>query len=186
MKIGDLIRCDDVRGSESLEDGAIYKIVDINQFGNLGVAKQSDYSKSLFYRPLQHFYKPSRFRLIGVIPAQTVDLAKEYKTRSGLDVKLFVISDDQDHPVVGQYYDKKWINEQWKSDGAYYNKSTGSLDLVEVKKPVDNFKSSNCEANFFNDGSIKLNGVIFGRNPTLSNNEFANLVEAYETYSSQN
>lgn len=186
MKINDLVRCDDVRGSESLTDGAIYKIVEINQYGNVSVARQFNFDAKIFSAPLQHFYKPSRFTLTEVVSTQKIDLSQEYKTRSGLKVVLFAFSDDENYPLVGQYYDKKWWNEQWKSNGTYIEGTTGELDLIEVTEPQDHFKSFNCEAEFYIDGSIKLQGKKEYAVATVSKQDFANLIEAYEAYNSQN
>lgn len=57
MQIKDKIICIDTQDSDSLEYGAEYIIVDINQHGNLGLKNPTTGSL------LNHYYKPNRFKM---------------------------------------------------------------------------------------------------------------------------
>jgi hypothetical protein len=185
MKVNDLIRCDDVRGSESLEGGAIYRIVEIDQYGNLGIAKQHPNNSKAFLAPLQHFYKPSRFKLVKSKNLKQeenkIDLSKTYQTRNGRQVALFVVSADPDYPVVGQIFENgQWRNEQWTLKGRFLSSGCGNNDLIDVKDEEE-FTINNLTVTFYKeDGSIWLTSG--GENVPLSQEQFREIISRYETF----
>lgn len=133
--IGDEIYCRDTRDSKNLDAFRTYIVTDVNQYKNIQV-KEADTGKTL-----EHYYKPERFRLNDQecyqqeIPKTRIGLEKQYKTRSGYEVKLFAISDDEEYPVIGQYkYKGKWSNETWTKEGKIFsNDVDDEFDLVEQK-----------------------------------------------------
>lgn len=88
MKIGDKIICIDAFDSNSLEYGHEYKIVDINNHGNLGLKNES--SGSL----LAHYYLPHRFKLAPIPPVFKVGQIWRYTTDSS---SLFMLIHDNIH-----------------------------------------------------------------------------------------
>jgi hypothetical protein len=58
MKIGDTITCIDTCYAQELIDGGEYRIVDINERGNLQIQTIED------YQTLSYYYDPDRFELI--------------------------------------------------------------------------------------------------------------------------
>lgn len=88
MQIKDKIVCIDNQDSDSLEYGAEYIIVDINQHGNLGLKNPSTGSL------LNHYYKPNRFKMAKREPIE-VKLLVNIKTnrvflRTGQPVESYL------------------------------------------------------------------------------------------------
>lgn len=67
-----------------------------------------------------------------------IDINKKYKTRSGKEIKIYEIYEDEIH---GAYLDNgKWDHQSWELDGSYfYCDKESCLDLIEVK-PYEDFK----------------------------------------------
>jgi len=175
MKIGQKIKCINSQDSESLCHGYTYMVTHVNQYGNIQV--KLDGSKD----PLQHYYKPNRFELVAdSVAPSTIDITKSYKTRKGLEVELFAISDDPTYPVVGQYLmdDGSWVNEQWTLEGKYtINSGFSEFDLVE-RKTQESFSILGNKGFFWSDGSITLNDTPF------SKEAFTKIIQKYEEFNS--
>jgi hypothetical protein len=180
MKIGETIKCIDTRESNSLVLNGKYTVTDINQHGNIQVTHVTS------CEPLQHYYKPNRFEVVAESTASNkIDITKEYKTRDGRKVKLFAISDDVNHPVVGQILDadKQWFNENWTLEGKLYNDEGESFgDLVEVKKS-EKFIIDGIEVDFSGNG-VYLYDKLTGYDLWIDHNSFKKLIKKYETFNS--
>jgi hypothetical protein len=63
-----------------------------------------------------------------------IDKNKKYKTRSGLDVRIYATDGGGEYSVHGAYLDGgEWEQESWTESGHHLSGvDCGSLDLVEV------------------------------------------------------
>lgn len=175
MKIGQTIKCINNKDSNSLVLNGKYTVTDINQHGNIQVTHVTS------FEPLQHYYKPNRFEVVAESAVSNkIDITKEYQTRDGRKVKLFAISDDVNHPVVGQILDagKQWFNENWTLEGKLYNDEGESFgDLVEVKNE-QSFYVGSIAVIFYRDASVYLSSNTF------SANAFQEIIKKYEKFNS--
>jgi hypothetical protein len=185
-KIGDRVVCMDDRNSENLFAGYEYKIVAINQHGNIQVTKGLDGDE-----PLPHFYKPLRFDVVATSQntkknavkkeTKTFDPSKNYKTRDGKEFKFIGMSRDRQYPVVGEWLDKEdgeWYQTTWTLDGKYYERGESDDDLVEVVDEIE-IKIGDINVRVFDDKSI-----LFGTQATnpLTNDEIDAFIAALEMF----
>ena len=64
-----------------------------------------------------------------------IDKNKQYKTRSGLPVRIYATNDVCDYPVRGAYFDDdEWLNFYWTKDGLTFINQLADceLDLIEI------------------------------------------------------
>ena len=63
-----------------------------------------------------------------------IDKNKQYKTRSGLPVRIYATDCGGKYPVHGAVLkDDEWDIDCWTCDGRYTQSSEHSFDLIEVK-----------------------------------------------------
>ena len=63
---------------------------------------------------------------------RSIDINKMYRTRNGMEVKVYAVNPDQEWGVHGAVLeDGVWYQRGWKIDGRYNTRSEHSLDLVE-------------------------------------------------------
>jgi hypothetical protein len=184
-KIGDRVVCMDDRNSENLFYGYEYKIVAINQHGNIQVTKGRDGDK-----PLPHFYKPFRFGVIATEQntkkntvkkeTKTFDPTKKYKTKGGNEFKFIGMSRDKVFPVVGEFLeDGEWDQCKWTLKGKFFENEPCDRDLVEVIDEIE-IKVGDTTFKIFDDKSILINGDI--ATISLSNEEIDALIKALKTF----
>lgn len=70
----------------------------------------------------------------------SISLDKEYRTRSGLRVKLYRINEALNHPVKRifgqiQNHEGEWNLHDWERDGKSYQGVETFTDLIEVSQP---------------------------------------------------
>ena len=181
MKIGDTVRCIDSKESKSLDLWNTYKIVEINNFGNIGVQEMFGLNNTL-----QHFYKPARFELVSAKkkvaekpPVPKIDFSEKYKTRNGDEVKLLTTSTDPDFPIIGVILEKgkEPRNMQWTSEGLYLKNITSDEDLVEIQQDIT-VNCSNFTFSVYNDGSAYIKN--FNTSLTLERNEMLEIIKAFD------
>lgn len=63
-----------------------------------------------------------------------IELSKEYKTRDGREVKIFMVDGGGTHPVLGAITNgTKWTPFMWTNDGIMSYIGNPGDDLIEVK-----------------------------------------------------
>lgn len=67
-----------------------------------------------------------------------IDINKQYRTRSGREVRVYTINGCGCYPIHGAIkYDDGWHIEVWSAEGTYsYPGSEHELDLIEVKPRI--------------------------------------------------
>jgi hypothetical protein len=187
-KIGDRVVCIDDRNSENLFCGYEYKIVAINQHGNIQVTKGRDGDK-----PLPHFYKPFRFGVIATEQntkkntvkkeTKTFDPTKKYKTKGGNEFKFIGMSRDKRYPVLGEFFlDGEWLYGAWCENCNFYVEpeqyQASDFDLVEVADKIT-INISGIDVTVYDDQSI-----LFGNQATnsLSNDEINAFIDALKMF----
>lgn len=68
-----------------------------------------------------------------------IDPTKEYKTRSGLPVRIYAVDCGGVYCIHGAYFaTDKWLGATWKADGRSVGTSHDSpSDLIEVREPIE-------------------------------------------------
>jgi len=64
---------------------------------------------------------------------------KQYKTKHGNEVRIYATGCGGDYSIHGAFHsrDGKWTQEEWTTEGQYYNDGVDSdLDLVEVEPRI--------------------------------------------------
>ena len=178
VSIGDKIKCLSNAGSNSLIWGGNYSVTDINQFGNIQI--QEDFGGK---HVLAHYYKPERFELVKTkakIPLPTISLGKTYKTRLGRPVNLFCLSNDKQHPVVGEWQNEigEWNNETWTLAGSFASGDLSNLDLVEVNE-ITIVDCGRFEAKVYRDKSVLLRGKEEYLNEFIDKESMEQIIDAW-------
>jgi hypothetical protein len=63
-----------------------------------------------------------------------ISMDKEYKTREGLEVRIYATDGAGTHPVQGAVENKDgWYLAQWTQSGKYVGECDSCNDLIEVK-----------------------------------------------------
>ena len=83
MNIGDKVIPVDIAGTSSLDPNKEYIVVDINEYGNIGL---KDPAAGCL---LEHYYLPRRLKLAPKHPP--VKVGQIYKVRSGLKSKYYLV-----------------------------------------------------------------------------------------------
>jgi hypothetical protein len=98
----------------------------------------------------------------------TIDMKKKYRTRNGLDVRVYAI--DGSDGVHGAFNDGLgWKSSTWLKNGCW-SYGVGPMDLVEIKPPVVKFRNVYSGGNFglsyatmidaINDCSVNQIGIL--------------------------
>ncbi|MCF8472909.1 MAG: hypothetical protein K9G27_08980 [Sphingomonadaceae bacterium] len=67
-----------------------------------------------------------------------IDITKKYKTRTGVDVRIYATDGGTEYPVHGAItYDGKWFPRDWTATGTTFEDNTQCRDdLIEVKPRI--------------------------------------------------
>lgn len=66
-----------------------------------------------------------------------IDKTKQYKTRSGLPVRIYATDSGGNYPVHGAILKNgRWVQHSWTSEGKRLTRGTCSSDLIEVKPRI--------------------------------------------------
>ncbi len=67
-----------------------------------------------------------------------ISLDKEYETRDGRPVKLFMVDGGGNYPVLGAIFSRnEWTAQHWTAEGQFSkSESRSDLDLVEKPKTI--------------------------------------------------
>lgn len=63
-----------------------------------------------------------------------IDNSKKYRTRGGLEVRIYANDCGGDNPIHGAIKDYEgWASLCWKKNGSFYSSGISEYDLIEVK-----------------------------------------------------
>ena len=80
-----------------------------------------------------------------------IDINKKYRTKDGLEVRLYATDGADDYPVHGAILiEGRWIFRTWTEEGSEILHGANHLDLVEIVEPKTVW------LNFDGDGSITV------------------------------
>jgi len=66
-----------------------------------------------------------------------IDPKKQYRTRSGDDVRIYAVDGDEEMPIHGAIFTKHgWKVNSWARDGKWCPNMTDGVDLIEVKPRI--------------------------------------------------
>lgn len=66
-----------------------------------------------------------------------VEMGKQYRTRDGLEVRIYAVDGDKEMPVHGAVLTKHgWKVNSWALDGRWCPNMTDARDLVEVRPRI--------------------------------------------------
>lgn len=184
-KIGDRVVCIDDSNSSNLAKYYEYKVVAVNEYGNIQVTEGDDFI------PLPHFYRPFRFDLIATkqktnknkVKAETksFDFSKKYHTKSGEQWRFIGMGSCKEYPVVGEYFSEEhdaWQIDTWTLDGKMYQEEHSDRDISVIPEEVK-IAFGGINITVYDDKSV-LFGDIATANATIE--EIDNLIAALSTF----
>jgi len=66
-----------------------------------------------------------------------IDPKKQYRTRSGEEVRIYAVDGDEEMPIHGAILTKHgWKVNSWARDGKWCPNMTDGVDLIEVKPRI--------------------------------------------------
>jgi hypothetical protein len=63
-----------------------------------------------------------------------IDINKKYRTRDGLEVRIYATDGTYPYPVHGAIrWSRGWVDKAWNNEGVAEGRALGDCNLVEVK-----------------------------------------------------
>lgn len=128
MKIGDTITCINNQDSDSLELNEEYVVVDINEYGNIGVRHPA--SGSL----LRHYYKPDRFKDRPV--EEPLTYGQYFRHKQDGDVYILATIDRQ-YALIDIQDGVYWVPPTEQIDRVFYGQKE-EFERVDVEIKIKN------------------------------------------------
>jgi hypothetical protein len=184
-KIGDRVVCIDDRDSSNLMKNYEYKIVDVNQHGNIRVTEGTE------WEPFPHYYKPLRFDVIATDQktkkntvkkeTKSFDSSKKYQTKEREQWRFIGMGSDEEYPVVGEYFSKvaeAWLIESWTLDGEICVGLDSERDISVIPEEVE-VVFGGINITVYDDNSVLIDSIATDRATT---EEIENLIAALSTF----
>ena len=64
-----------------------------------------------------------------------IDINKTYRTRDGLEVRIYATDGDNNKTIHGAVWSDGWQFRLWYADGSYNKDIESKMDLIEVRCP---------------------------------------------------